>query len=661
MTGSRVIHPESISQRLDLAIQVASGMQHAHTFGWRDDTGSEHQGLAHRDLKPANILIGSDGIARVTDFGLVGRGLVTSEIEGVQGDTIQTDLVTVNGVWKTVTISGGVMGTPPYMPPEQWGGGHTAGKPADIYAFGCILFELFCGRRPFVLTQNEKKAQKEVQLALLEEKHRHQAPPRPQDLSEQIDDELATLMLECLEKEATQRPPSFAEIRQRLIDVFNRLMPHSYARPNPKARRLLGDALNNQGVSYATLGQPKRAEHAWQEALANDPRHIEATFNLALFRWRSDGAGNSETLARMEELLRGEAPPWKARHLTGKLCLAIGAWTKALDSLREAQKASNGMPEVARDFAVALCSQTGSHAPVENFRETVKVLASCGGPLRSDPLLLTAYAVAMQELGERDKAASLYNEARRHDPGLPGTLQEGAPCLIPALTFVNRLEGFSGRVLRVAVETTGNRAVTVLHDGGICIWDIEQGVIERMVRPRSGRPRCLALTPSGDRVLETAEGNPVSIWDMETAISDHRLQAHSGFLNALKITNDGRRVVGVGTTGKLNVWNLDSRSLIGTYPVHNGFLTDLDISQDCRTVITGGSGGKVLVVDLNDGEILVRLDRHQVDVTKVAVSAGGRLALSGDEKGEIRAWELPGGDRAPCSSRAQGRYSPLGD
>lgn len=632
-----------LSQRLDLAIQVASGMQHAHTFGWRDDTGTEHHGLAHRDLKPANILIGSDGIARVTDFGLVGRGLVTPDIPGVEGEGLQTDLATVDGVWKTVTVSGGVMGTPPYMPPEQWEGGHAAGKPADVYAFGCILYELFCGRRPFILSQTETKAQKEVQLALLEEKHRREPPPDPHDLSDGIDNDLASLMLGCLEKEPTRRPASFAEIRQRLIEIFNRLMPRPYARPNPKARRLLGDALNNQGVSYATLGQPKRAEEAWEEALSNDPRHIEATFNLALFRWRSRGAGNPETLARMEEVLRGEDPPWKARHLTGKLCLAVGEWGKALDFLREAHHASNGMPEVARDFAVALCSQTGVERSIENFRNVVTVLTKGGGPLRSDPLLLTAYAIAMRELGETKKAESLYAEARRHEPGLPLTLEQGAPCLIPALTFIHRLEGFSGRVLSLSVQPSGRRAVTVLHDGGICLWEIEAGEIERMIRPRNGRPRCLALLPDGDRVLETSEGNPVSIWDIETAISDHRLQAHSGFLNALKITGDGRRAVGVGTTGMLNVWDLKSRSLVGAFSVHQGFLTDLDLSADCRTAITGGSSGKVLVVDLEDGEVLIRLERHQADVTQVAISQGGRVALSGDSRGEIRVWDLPGG------------------
>lgn len=632
-----------ISQRLDLAIQVASGMHHAHTFGWTDDTGTEHRGLAHRDLKPANILVGSDGIARVTDFGLVGRGFTTEEPAKLESDDLRAEMEPIDGIWKTVTLGGGVMGTPPYMPPEQWQGGHAAGKPADIYAFGCILFELFCERRPFVLSDTDRKARAEVQLAQLEKLHRHSTPPLPQEFNDQIDGDLADLMLQCLEKAPSKRPTSFSEIRQRLVDLFNRLMPHHYHRPKPQAHQLLGDALNNQGVSYATLGQPKRAEHAWEEALANDPLHVEATFNLAFFRWQAHGAGDTETLARMEEILRSDAARWKARHLIGKLCLAIGDWPKAVEHLKEAHRGSNGLPEVARDYAVALCSRGIFQDQTANSQETVDILASCGGPLRFDPLLLTTYALAMQNLGQKSKAAGLYKEARRHDPTLPLDLQQGARHLIPAFSFVNRLEGFSGRVLNITIDPSGKKAATVLQDGAICIWNTNNREIERILRSRGERPRCLALSPDGGHVLATSEGDPVTVWDTETGISSHRLQAHSGFLNAMKVTGDGRRVVGVGTTGKLNVWSFESRLLINAHSIHTGFLTDLALSADCKTAITGGSGGKVLVVDLDDGEILSRPERHLLDVSAVTISQGGRIALSGDEGGEIRVWDLPEG------------------
>jgi hypothetical protein len=68
-------NPEApLADKLDLAIQIAAGVHHAHTFAWQDEDGSAQRGVVHRDLKPANVLLGGDLTARVTDFGLVGRG-----------------------------------------------------------------------------------------------------------------------------------------------------------------------------------------------------------------------------------------------------------------------------------------------------------------------------------------------------------------------------------------------------------------------------------------------------------------------------------------------------------------------------------------------------------------------------------------------------------
>ena len=102
-------HPRlTLKLAVEMALQVAQGMQHAvHKI----------PGLVHRDLKPANILVDSRARAMVTDFGLV----CAAEAEA---------------------------GTPAYMAPEQWCGGSLDAR-TDIYAFGCILYEMFTGHRMF--------------------------------------------------------------------------------------------------------------------------------------------------------------------------------------------------------------------------------------------------------------------------------------------------------------------------------------------------------------------------------------------------------------------------------------------------------------------------------------------------------------------------------
>ena len=108
----RSLPPE---RSLHFALHIARGMHHATT---------RIPGLVHRDMKPENVLIGRDGNARVTDFGLAG----------------------VLAALKKSLQAGGGVGTPPYMAPEQWDENAPLDPRTDIYAFGCILFEMLTGQ-----------------------------------------------------------------------------------------------------------------------------------------------------------------------------------------------------------------------------------------------------------------------------------------------------------------------------------------------------------------------------------------------------------------------------------------------------------------------------------------------------------------------------------
>ncbi|MEJ2749615.1 MAG: serine/threonine-protein kinase, partial [Anaerolineae bacterium] len=119
--------PLPLEQSLLFALQVARGMEYAV---------GKIVGLVHRDLKPENILIGYDEIAKVTDFGLA------STISGVS-EQLGVDL-SGGGNRQRTQVTQGVVGTPLYMAPEQWRH-ETLDERADIYALGCILYEMLTG------------------------------------------------------------------------------------------------------------------------------------------------------------------------------------------------------------------------------------------------------------------------------------------------------------------------------------------------------------------------------------------------------------------------------------------------------------------------------------------------------------------------------------
>jgi serine/threonine protein kinase len=121
--------PIPIDEALQIASQIAEALEAAHDHG-----------IIHRDLKPANVKVRSDGTVKVLDFGLA-KGL--DAVAAVSGASLSPTITS-----PAMTHAGIILGTAAYMSPEQ-----ARGKPvdrrADIWAFGCVLFEMLAGRRPF--------------------------------------------------------------------------------------------------------------------------------------------------------------------------------------------------------------------------------------------------------------------------------------------------------------------------------------------------------------------------------------------------------------------------------------------------------------------------------------------------------------------------------
>jgi Tol biopolymer transport system component len=118
-----------VDETIDLATQIASGLEVAHD-----------KGVIHRDLKPANLMITPEGVVKILDFGLA-KPYVDDSTNGEV-----SELQTVSG--GDLTREGVIMGTASYMSPEQ-ARGRKVDRRADIWAYGCVLFEMVTGRRAF--------------------------------------------------------------------------------------------------------------------------------------------------------------------------------------------------------------------------------------------------------------------------------------------------------------------------------------------------------------------------------------------------------------------------------------------------------------------------------------------------------------------------------
>jgi Tol biopolymer transport system component len=179
--------PFPVPQVIAIARQLVDALEAAHD-----------RGIIHRDLKPANVKMTPAGIVKVLDF-----GLAKLEMGAVSSDYLQAvlDLSHSPTVLSSGTRAGAIVGTAPYMSPEQ-ARGLPVDKRVDVWAFGCVLYEMLTGRRLF-----EGESVADVLVAILERQ------PDWTALPEHTPSSLRRLLRRCLEKEPRRRLRDVADAR----------------------------------------------------------------------------------------------------------------------------------------------------------------------------------------------------------------------------------------------------------------------------------------------------------------------------------------------------------------------------------------------------------------------------------------------------------------
>jgi len=362
---------------LEFALDVCRALKHAQ---------KKVPGFVHCDIKPENVLVAQGQLAKLTDFGLAKvvreAGLVPpGEAAPVAGDR-----------WR-VSSAGG---TPPYMAPEQWRGEPVDAR-TDVYAVGCLLYELLTGRWPF----------RADSLDGLKRRHLTAPPPSLETgLRELPGEAIDRLLARCLAKEPGERYPSASELLGAvagLYEAWHGAPPRGVA----ETASFTADDYASRGITYALMGRQEQALADFDAAVRLDPMNANAYSNRGLTY--SELGRQAEALADYDAAIRLDPMNANAYTKRGVLYHRLGRDNKAL-----------------ADFDAAIRLDP-NHANAYNCRGGIYVhlgrveeaLADYGAALRIDPMNVLAYTTRgalYHALGRLEEAVADLDAALGIDP-----------------------------------------------------------------------------------------------------------------------------------------------------------------------------------------------------------------------------------------------------
>jgi WD40 repeat protein len=541
--------PQSAGEAVRLVEVLARAVEFAH-----------QKGIIHRDLKPANVLLESDGTPKITDF-----GLAKIAVGGTPGQT-QT---------------GAVLGTPPYMAPEQAAGQvDQIGPGTDVYALGAILYELLTGRPPFL---------GRTPLETLDQV-RTREPVPPSALQPRVPRDLETVCLKCLEKDPARRYASAAELGDEL-DRFAAGQPvrarpvgplgrgWRWCRRNPVVAGLLTAFVVSlvAGSAFSIFFGLDSAE----KARLADANHKEAVKNLQGMTAEFERAERNYGDMLLERNQKEEKLQLIERQLHARILglalqrLRDGAWSEARTLLGDCRwdfqlwEHAYLMRRLAEpEHSVLRGHWHGINALA--FRPDGKQLASGAGSTLAFP-----------------------------GPSAPGGLAVPAELKLwdPATgREMHGLKGHRGPIVGVAYSPDGKQLASASLDGTVRLWDTATGKEIRTLTRHRVPVRAVAFHPEGGLLVSGGsrtsfgkQGPPeVILWDVRTGEKVRDVPTSLDSVLGLAFSPDGRFLAagGIGQGGEVQVVEIGTGKEVAMLSGHGFRVRDLFFDRAGHTLVT---------------------------------------------------------------------------
>jgi WD40 repeat protein/tRNA A-37 threonylcarbamoyl transferase component Bud32 len=568
----------------DLMARVARAMHHAH-----------QRQILHRDLKPHNILLDGQGRPHLTDFGLARR----------------IDAPLTGGVSR-----GRIVGTPSYMAPEQVRGERGLTTAVDVYGLGAVLYHLLTGRPP-----HRGESDYQTLLAVLE-----QAPVPPRSLNPEVDRDLETVCLKCLEKQPGQRYGS----AEALAEDLERWLGGEPILARPAGALECGWRWCRRNPALAGTGVAALAAV------------VAALVTLAVAVVLVSGSRDQESQAKDEALTL-------AGQLKESLTNETLAKDKALDLARQRDEqrrlAVLNLLTAELAQAQARCEQGDpSRGMLEMANLLPRVIAEDAGDMeRSVRLQLAGWEHHLHRLrGDLEPPGPEILVSLAYRPDSRQFVTYG----IHTMLWDAEADPPRGRELphpmmvnAAVYSPDGSRLLTGCQDKQARLWDTTTGQLIGQPWPHGDYVTRVAIARGG-QVAATAGGKGVRLWEVPGGrpLGDQFGQAGRG---ALTFAPDGKTLV-IGE-GALSCWEVETRRrLWGPKPVALP-LAGPQFRPDGQAILTV-SRDSLLRLDAATGDTRaatpITLGSLQ---TRAAFSRDGRWLLTGAGDGAARLYDTATG------------------